>query len=133
MNRKFQISVWSNFPELWRYNIVVMCGAYNADGEQLSVTTSESTVAAVGEDVVRESVPEAADRKVKLTTKPCDNIKAYIYLMPHKLPAAASPDDTAEFGVRIKVKADDEQIYNIVHTVNQWSGATIELRLPKKE
>ncbi len=110
-----------------------MCGAYNADGEQLSVTTSESTVAAVGEDVVRESVPEAADRKVKLTTETCDNIKAYIYLMPHKLSAAASPEDTTDFGVRIKVKADDEQIYNVVHSVNQWSGATIELRLPKKE
>lgn len=133
MNRKFQILVRSNFAELWRYNIVVMCGAYNADGEQLSVTTKESTLAAVGDDITAASAEDAASRKVTLTTEPCDNIKAYIYLMPHKLPALREPEDAPPFGLRIKVKADDEVIYNVVHQVNQWSGATVELRLPKEE
>ena len=133
MNRKFQISVRSNFAELWRYNIVVMCGAYNADGEQLTVTSSESTLAAVGDDVEPQSVEDGSSRKVTLTTEPCDNIKAYIYLMPHKLPDIREPEDAAPFGLRIKVKADDEVVYNVVHQVNQWSGATVELRLPKAE
>lgn len=129
MSRRFKISVRSNFAELWRYNIVLTCGAFDAAGEQIEVTTSESSVASIidgagGADVSRD---------VKLTTVLCESIKAYVYLMPHKLPSAKSPDDTPAFGVRVKVKADDEQIYNVVHSVNQWSGATIELKLPKKE
>ena len=130
MSRRFKISVRSNFAELWRYNIVVTCGAFDADGEQIEVTTSESSVTSI-----EDAAGGAADvsRDVKLTTVPCESIKAYVYLMPHKLPSAKSPDDTPAFGVRVKVKADDEQIYNVVHSVNQWSGATIELKLPKKE
>lgn len=133
MSRRFKISVRSNFAELWRYNIVVTCGAFDAAGEQIEVTTSESSVASIVDGA--GSVADVADvsRDVKLTTLPCESIKAYVYLMPHKLPSAKSPDDTPSFGVRVKVKADDEQIYNVVHSVNQWSGATIELKLPKKE
>ena len=132
MSRRFQISVRSNFAELWRYNIVVTCGTFDAAGEQIEVTTKESSVASIVEG---GGVADAADvsRDVKLTTGPCESIKAYVYLMPHKLPSAKSPEDTPAFGVRVKVKADDEQIYNVVHSVNQWSGATIELKLPKKE
>lgn len=132
MSRRFKISVRSNFAELWRYNIVVTCGAFDAAGEQIEVTTKESSVASiVGGGGVADVVDVSRD--VKLTTGPCESIKAYVYLMPHKLPSAKSPDDTPAFGVRVKVKADDEQIYNVVHSVNQWSGATIELKLPKKE
>ena len=132
MSRRFQISVRSNFAELWRYNIVVTCGTFDATGEQIEVTTKESSVASIVEG---GGVADVADvsRDVKLTTGPCESIKAYVYLMPHKLPSAKSPEDTPAFGVRVKVKADDEQIYNVVHSVNQWSGATIELKLPKKE
>ena len=132
MSRRFQISVRSNFAELWRYNIVVTCGTFDAAGEQIEVTTKESSVASIVEG---GGVADVADvsRDVKLTTGPCESIKAYVYLMPHKLPSAKSPEDTPAFGVRVKVKADDEQIYNVVHSVNQWSGATIELKLPKKE
>ena len=132
MSRRFQISVRSNFAELWRYKIVVTCGTFDAAGEQIEVTTKESSVTSIVEG---GGVADVADvsRDVKLTTGPCESIKAYVYLMPHKLPSAKSPEDTPAFGVRVKVKADDEQIYNVVHSVNQWSGATIELKLPKKE
>ena len=133
MSRVFQISVSSNFPDLWRYNVVVMCASYDAQGEQLSVSTQQSSVASAGEDVERDAVPAAADREVVLTTEPCDSIKAYIYLMPHTLPSATAPDDTPNFSIRIKVKGGGEPIYNKEHQVNQWSGATIELKLPKKE
>lgn len=133
MSRRFKISVRSNFAELWRYNIVVTCGAFDAAGEQIEVTTSESSVASIIDGAGGAADVADVSRDVKLTTLPCESIKAYVYLMPHKLPSAKSPDDTPTFGVRVKVKADDEQIYNVVHSVNQWSGATIELKLPKKE
>ena len=133
MSRRFKISVRSNFVELWRYNIVVTCGAFDAAGEQIEVTTSESSVASIIDGAGGAADVAEVSRDVKLTTLPCESIKAYVYLMPHKLPSAKSPDDTPSFGVRVKVKADDEQIYNVVHSVNQWSGATIELKLPKKE
>ena len=133
MSRRFKISVRSNFVELWRYNIVVTCGAFDAAGEQIEVTTSESSVASIVDGAGGAADVADVSRDVKLTTAPCESIKAYVYLMPHKLPSAKSPDDTPTFGVRVKVKTDDEQIYNVVHSVNQWSGATIELKLPKKE
>ena len=133
MSQRFKISVRSNFAELWRYNIVVTCGAFDAAGEQIEVTTSESSVASIIDGAGGAADVAEVSRDVKLTTSPCESIKAYVYLMPHKLPSAKSPDDTPTFGVRVKVKADDEQIYNVVHSVNQWSGATIELKLPKKE
>jgi hypothetical protein len=112
---------------------VVTCGAFDAAGEQIEVTTSESSVASIVDGAGSAADVADVSRDVKLTTAPCESIKAYVYLMPHKLPSAKSPDDTPAFGVRVKVMADDEQIYNVVHSVNQWSGATIELKLPKKE
>ncbi len=133
MNRKFQISVKSNFAELWRYNIVVMCGAFNDAGEQITTTSAQSVIATVGDNLKSAPAEAEGSRDVKVTSVPCDNIKAYIYLMPHTLPSARTPEDTPTFGVRVKVKADDEVLYNVVHKVNQWSGATIELKLPKKE
>ena len=47
--------------------------------------------------------------------------------------ATALKDKTGTEVSTKKVKADDEVLYNVVHKVNQWSGATIELKLPKKE
>ena len=133
MNRKFQISVRSNFAELWRYNIVVTCGAFDSTGEQIATTSSQSVVAAVGDNLKSAPAEAEGSRDMKVVSVPCDNIKAYIYLMPHTLPSVRTPEDTPAFGVRVKVKADDEVVYNVVHKVNQWSGVTIELKLPKKE
>ena len=45
---RFKISVSSNFKELWRYNITVVCELCSANGERIEYKAEESYVAPVG-------------------------------------------------------------------------------------
>lgn len=37
--------------------------------------------------------------------------------------------DCLPFGLKVSVTADGETVYDVTHKVNQWGGASIELKL----
>lgn len=131
MDKEFQISVRSRFAELWRYNMVLTCGCFNTDGEQVDFLSQESIVAAVGANL--SAPPDGATRRREMcvTTPRCNNIVLYIYLIPHTLPSSRDVDEYAPFDVDISIEAENTVIYHHAHKVNQWSGASIELKLPQ--
>jgi hypothetical protein len=131
MDKKFTISVQSRYAELWRYNIVVMCGCFDKVGERTDFLSKENFVAAVGSNLTAAPNGIESHNRLTLTTSPCDSIVAYIYLIPHSLPPTRDVEEYAPFDLRIKVSADDNVIYDTDHKINQWSGCSIELKLPQ--
>lgn len=131
MDKKFTISLQSLYAELWRYNIVVMCGCFDKVGERADFLSKENFVAAVGSNLTAALAGIESHNRLTLTTSPCDSIVAYIYLIPHSLPPTRDVEEYAPFDLRIKVSAGDSVIYDTDHKINQWSGCSIELKLPQ--
>lgn len=69
-------------------------------------------------------------RALTMTTEPCESITAYIYVIPNTLPVSREVQDCLPFGLKVSVTADGETVYDVTHKVNQWGGASIELKLP---
>ena len=131
MDKKFTISLQSRYAELWRYNIVVMCGCFDKVGERTDFLSKENFVAAVGSNLTAAPNGIESHNRLTLTTSPCDSIVAYIYLIPHSLPPTRDVEEYAPFDLRIKVSVGDNVIYDTDHKINQWSGCSIELKLPQ--
>ena len=132
MDKKFTISLQSRYAELWRYNIVLTCGCFDEAGERTDFLSKESFVAAVGSNL--DCAPASLEKHsaMTLSTKPCASIVAYIYLIPHSLPPTrAVVEEYAPFDMKIRIMADKDEIYAKIHKINQWSGASIELKLPQ--
>ena len=132
MASKFIIQIKSSYDELWRYNLSAMCGAFDSVGERVDFVKAESFIAEVGANLKSAPDDYTAKREMKLQTAPCDSIVAYIYVVPHTLPRDRDVADCKPFDLSIEVQMGSETIYNIKHKINQWSGASIELKLPTK-
>lgn len=133
MKSKFQVKVSSSYAELWRYNMVVMGGGFDAKGERVDFASVRSEIAPVGSNL--SEAPEGVDksRRLSITLNDSENIAAYVYLIPHTLPLNRDIEATQPFDLKVEVLRDKESIYKSTHKINQWSGASIELKLPKKE
>lgn len=131
MDREFNISLQSSYKELWRYNIVISCGCFNEANEQIDFLSAEQFVAPVGANLT--SAPDGVDlsSKVALLTKPCDHIVIYLYFVPHTLPPTRDVEEYEPFDAQVRVSTSQGDVYNAPHKINQWSGASIELKLPQ--
>ena len=131
--KKYTIQARSSYAEFWRYNLSVMCGAFDAEGTKIDFASAQSIVAPVGTKLDGPPQGMESPREVKVSTKPCESIAAYVYVVPVVLPTSRDVADYPPFDLRIKVSCDKEVIYNEVHKVCQWSGDSIEIKLPNKE
>lgn len=129
MSSGFLISVSSDLKELWRYNIALVCQCLDTQGEQIEVCAESSYVADVGENLAEPPEGSASRRGVVLTTPSCENIEAICYLIPHTLPVNRIIDESAPFDLRIKIERAGKMLYDTTHKVNQWSGASITVKL----
>ena len=93
--------------------------------------SKESNIAPVGANLAEPPKEAMQSRDIEVKTPPCSNIVLYIYIIPHTLPTTREVEEYAPFDFSIKVTAGKEEIYSVVHKVNQWSGASIELKLPQ--
>ena len=64
-----------------------------------------------------------------LTTGACDHLVLYIYIIPHTLPRGNDIDATAPFEIEIRIFCDGRRILAEKRRINQWSGASIEMRV----
>ena len=126
--KRYNIHLRSTYPELWRYNIYMLCGESDAEGESLQVVPVESKVASVGDNL--SEAPKGFDgpRELKATLDAEQTVEVYVYVVPHSLPTNCEVEQVQPFKMRLKVTADGEEIYNTVHRINQWAGDSIELK-----
>lgn len=120
----FTISIESNFPDLWRYNIVVMASVMQG-GEQVEVLKHRSEIAPVGAEL--QSPPEGynQDRNILLSSMEADGLTLYIYIIPHTLPKEQVVRFAPPFEFDVKVKHGSRIAFKHRYMINQWSGENI--------
>ena len=107
-------------------------GGFVSSGERCDFVSATSDVAPVGANLKEPPAEAAGPRDLRIVTAECDSIVAYIYVIPHTLPVSRDVDDYRPFTLNVKVTADDGTVlYDVTHKVNQWSGASIEIKLPQ--
>ncbi len=125
----YLIEVESGYEQLWRYNTIIMCGGYSATSEQLYVSSQEDIISPLDNPI--DCMPEGykLPHKVSLKTSKADNIRAIIYVVPHILPLGKDVDAFPDFDLDVKITKGKKIIYSTTHQVNQWGGASIEIKL----
>ncbi len=130
MRHKYTIRLRSSFAELWRYNVVVECGGFDAAGARICFASAQSVIAPVGSALTQAPAEPRHPRELTVGTEPCDSIAAYIYVIPNTLPISREVQECRAFDLKVRVAADGDTVYDAVHKVNQWGGASIEIKLP---
>ena len=111
MEKIFKVEISSKFEELWRYNIVLMGGGFNAKGEQVDFASSTARIAKVGTNFKeRPTQLDDMPNKYRITLSKCDNIATYIYLVPHTLPFSNEIGTAEPFDLTVNVWCNDEKI-----------------------
>lgn len=128
-SRVYQIELSCTHKAWWRYNVQLQCGGYNEAGEQVGFTAESRIVAEVGANL--KEAPEAFDAKKKLSLKsaPCHHARFLIYVLPHSLPTENRLEEIPPFELKLRILGDDKELRTEKHTVNPWSGTSIELML----
>ncbi len=117
----YTISVTCSYDELYRYNTVVMCGGYNASGEEIYVVSQRDDASQGGEF----SLPQI----VQLRAQRAQSIRIIVYLIAHTMPEKREVEASPPFEIDIEVEQDGREIYHKSHEVNQWGGTAIEIEL----
>ena len=129
---KFKVSVSSRFEELWRYNIVLVCELCSAKNERIDYQSKESFIAPVGSNLETAPMDYSTDRTLTLTSQDGEYLNILVYVVPHTLPSTNDIIKTKPFSLVVKVENEKkESIVNQAFKINQWSGVSIELKLPK--
>lgn len=128
--RGFRIEVTSRYAEWWRYNVALMCGCFNAADERTDFASASSDVADVGANLRERPAEVVPDRCIVLETPPCDHLILYVYIIPHTLPAENGIEASRPFEITLTAFRDGKRLRSEKRAINQWSGASIELRVP---
>lgn len=124
----FKVSVSSNFEELWRYNLVLVCEVCSDKNERIEFLSQESFIAPVGSNLTSPPSEYTDDRTLTLSTKKGDYLNILIYILPHTLPTTDDVFKTKPFPLIVKVEDDKKAVLvNQVFKVNQWSGDNIAI------
>ena len=128
----FSIEVSSRYDGWWRYNAALMCGMFDADGNRTGFASASSHVADVGSGLAEPPAGVDPARRAVLETPECDHLVLYIYIIPHKLPDDNDIEATKPFEIEIAVHRDGRELFVRKHAINQWSGASFEIRIGRE-
>lgn len=131
INEGFRVEITSGSDRFWRYNTAVTCGCFDASDRGIDFIGTEDIIAPVGSNLKERPADYPAARKIEFETAPCDHILMYLYVIPHTLPAESAIADCKPFDMRIKVMRGRAIVLDRIFPINSWSGASIELRLPR--
>jgi hypothetical protein len=125
---QYHISIYSNFEEFWRYNVVVMASV-KRDGEEIQRLKAKDEVAPAGAELLNPPLGYKTNRIIELDSEPATELTLYIYILPHTFPRTLSIADTPPFDLRVEVMYGSERRYAHTLEIDQWSGANIILNL----
>lgn len=123
----YKVEIESGFAEFWRYNIAVTCGMFDENDVQCGFVSAEDTVAPVGSNLPSAPKGSESRRGLKFEAGDCHHLRMYVYLIPHSLPAALKIAECKPFSLSIKITYGSETIIREKRSINQWSGASIEI------
>ena len=122
----YSIEISSAYGQMWRYNIEVAGGCFDANGQRTHFVSSHDKVADVAATTTKPALIPA-ERRVVLAAPACHRMLAYVYIIPHTLPADDEPEKP--FDTTIRVMRGRTVIYEHVFGVNAWGGLSLELHV----
>ncbi len=128
----FTIEVTSRYDDWWRYNVALMGGCFDREEQRIGFVSASSHVAEVGANLSARPDNIARHRTATLTTEACDHLVLYLYIIPHTLPVGNDIDSTKPFNIELRVSYAGKLISHEKRTINQWSGASIEMRIENR-
>ncbi|WP_417012951.1 hypothetical protein [Alistipes sp.] len=124
----FSVEVESRFDGWWRYNVTILCGCFDAQGNRVGFASAERIVAPVGGDLP-EDIAAKAQRRIGIRSVACDRIVMYVYIVPHTLPETREIGDVSPFDVRVRIGYGGAPLSDTQYRINPWSGASLEIKL----
>lgn len=123
----YKIEIYSEFEGLWRYNIAVTCGLFDANNVQCGFVSAEDKVAPAVSNL--SAAPEGTESRRGLTLEAgdCHHLRMYVYLVPNTMPKSPIIADSPPFPLSIKITYDGNVILHEYRKINQWPGANIEI------
>lgn len=126
----FTIEISSRYEGWWRYNVALMCGCFDTAGNRTGFASTEAHVADVGSNLREKPAGNPGGGRASLETGPCDHLLLYIYIVPH---TPAGRQRHRRHGTPSKSKSAshtaDGRLRAEKRLINQWSGASIEMRV----
>lgn len=132
-DQEYTLELRCRYEEWWRYNAALMCGCFDAADRRTGFVSTASEVADVGSNLPAAPANAGNRRRLALTIPACDHFVAYVYIIPHTLPTGNDIETTQPFEVELRVTRGAETLLQERRRVNQWSGASIELKIGSGE
>lgn len=129
----YRIEVTSPYNEFWRYNVALMCGCFDAADQRIGFASAEDTVADVGTAPAAPPADGPKQRKILLEAPEAHHLLLYVYIIPHTLPKGSDVADRQPFPLQVRIAHGGQEIRTETYAINQWSGASIELRITPEE
>ncbi len=104
----YKIELNSDFVELSRYKFVVTCAGYDAEGAELYVDGN------VG---------------MSLECGDASSLQVIVYAVTESLPEDRLIVNSPPFALNVTITRLGEVIYDKMHEVNQWGGASINITI----
>ncbi len=127
-NEGFKVEISSDFERFWCYNILVTCGCFDAEGQQIGFASADDTVAPIGSNL--EQVPSGypVRRVVRFDAPECDHLQMYVYVIPHTVPLGRDVDEENFYALDVKISRAGEVVQKCRLSVNRWAGGSFEVR-----
>ena len=124
----YTITLECDFPEFWRYNLIVQGEVLLQDKRCDSITYLDET-APSGSELPAPPVGYQRKSSVVLHSQAGDALRLYIYIIPNTMPKVRFVSEAPPFEFRVLISHGKSPIFKHRYEVNQWSGENIELSL----
>lgn len=128
---EFRIELTSDSPQWWRFNVALMGGCFGDDGARTGFASAEDTVAEVGSALGAPPSDYPSPRSSVLVLPSCRQVDLFVYVIPHTLPLDREVEACVPFEADLRVCYGGSPILSRKLQVNQWSGASAELRIDR--
>ena len=113
----FTIELTSEYAGWNRCNVRIMCELQDASGNRTGFA----------------STAEKDDSGCcRMTTMPCERVRAFIYVIPESLPADRTVGNQPDFEALLRVRCGERLIADERIEVNRWGGSSTECMADSK-
>ncbi|MBQ7856785.1 MAG: hypothetical protein IJ348_06715 [Alistipes sp.] len=131
--KRYRIEIEVAHPQHWRYNVVVTCGLFDREGNQMGFTGVDDSIAPIGSALT--SAPEGTPdfRFIIFEAEDCHHIHLFAYVIPNTLPAESDVIHVRPFPFIIKVMYDGKLLLRKKLRTSQWAGLSRDFVVERPE
>lgn len=126
---RYLVEVHCRDKRWWRYNVELLCGTFDEEGQRSGFVASTSRIAEVGANLKEPPAGVQVPETITLETPPCTTAKLFLYVIPHSLPTERSVEAVAPLRMTIRLLCNGVLLREEVEEINPWGGASVAMQL----